>query len=299
MIGHYTVRNDKRIRVIIDTDAGCEADDPFAIAQALLTPKFIVKAICAEHFAESGSMERSMDVATRVRNLVGSDVPVLRGCDGPIDGPDETHPPLSEAAAFITDEALREDDHPLFVLCLGAITNVAEALRARPDIVRRMTVVWIGTQNADPNREPIREFNAGNDITAGNEVLASGVKMWLIPLSVYSTMNVSIPELDMQVRPCGELGRWLFQQLVNYNNSDAAAWTCGDGWSLGDCPAVAVAIKPDCGRFRTVSAPIIGADTVSRFGASRPTVRLYDTVDSRFTLGDLFAKLALFAQAQQ
>lgn len=299
MIGHYTVRDDKRIRVIIDTDAGCEADDPFAIAQALLTPKFIVKAICAEHFAESGSMERSMDVATRVRNLVGSDVPVLRGCDGPIDGPDEAHPSLSEAAAFITDEALREDDHPLFVLCLGAITNVAEALRARPDIVRRMTVIWIGTQNADPNREPIREFNAGNDITAGNEVLASGVKMWLIPLSVYSTMNVSIPELDMQVRPCGELGRWLFQQLVNYNNSDVAAWTCGDGWSLGDCPAVAVAIKPDCGRFRTVSAPIIGADTVSRFDASRPTVRLYDTVDSRFTLGDLFAKLALFAQAQQ
>lgn len=299
MIGHYTVRNDKRIRVIIDTDAGCEADDPFAIAQALLTPKFIVKAICAEHFAESGSMERSMDVATRVRNLVGSDVPVLRGCDGPIDGPDEAHPPLSEAAAFITDEALREDDHPLFVLCLGAITNVAEALRARPDIVRRMTVVWIGTQNADPNREPIREFNAGNDITAGNEVLASGVKMWLIPLSVYSTMNVSIPELDMQVRPCGELGRWLFQQLVNYNNSDAAAWTCGDGWSLGDCPAVAVAIKPDCGRFRTVPAPVIGPDTVSRFDASRPMVRLYDTVDSRFTLGDLFAKLALFAQAQQ
>lgn len=299
MIGHYTVRNDKRIRVIIDTDAGCEADDPFAIAQALLTPKFIVRAICAEHFAEPGSMERSANVAVHVRDLIGSDVPVMRGHDGPIGSPSEMCPPLSEAAAFIIDEALREDDHPLFVLCLGAITNVAEALRVRPDIARRMTVVWIGTQNADPEREAIREFNAGNDITAGNEVLSSGVAMWIIPLSAYSTMNVSIAELDMRVRPCGELGRWLFQQLVDYNNSDVAAWTCGDGWSLGDCPAVAVAIKPDCGRFRTVSAPIIGADTVSRFDASRPTVRLYGTVDSRFTLGDLFAKLALFAQAQQ
>ena len=299
MIGHYTVRDDKRIRVIIDTDAGCEADDPFAIAQALLTPKFIVKAICAEHFAESGSMERSVDVATRVRDLIESDVPVLRGHDGPIEAPGQVHPPLSEAAAFIIEEALRDDDHPLFVLCLGAITNVAEALRAQPDIASHMTVVWIGTQNADPDREVIREFNSGNDITAGNEVLSSGVAMWIIPLSAYSTMNVSIAELDMRVRPCGELGRWLFQQLVDYNNSDAAAWTYGDGWSLGDCPAVAAAIKPDCGRFRTVPAPIIGADTVSRFDASRPTVRLYDTVDSRFTLGDLFAKLALFAQAQQ
>lgn len=299
MTFHFTVRDDKQIRIIIDTDADCEADDPFAIAQALLTPKFMVKAICAEHFAESGSMERSVDVATRVRDLIESDVPVLRGHDGPIEAPGQVHPPLSEAAAFIIEEALREDNHPLFVLCLGAITNVAEALRAQPDIASHMTVVWIGTQNADPDREVIREFNSGNDITAGNEVLSSGVAMWIIPLSVYSTMNVSIAELDMRVRPCGELGRWLFQQLVDYNNSDVAAWTCGDGWSLGDCPAVAVAIKPDCGRFRTVSAPIIGADTVSRFDASRPTVRLYDTVDSRFTLGDLFAKLALFAQAQQ
>ena len=56
MTFHFTVRDDKQIRVIIDTDADCEADDPFAIAQALLTPKFMVKAICAEHFNEAGSM---------------------------------------------------------------------------------------------------------------------------------------------------------------------------------------------------------------------------------------------------
>ena len=38
----------KKIRVIIDTDAACEADDPFAIAQALMSPKLIVKGILAE-----------------------------------------------------------------------------------------------------------------------------------------------------------------------------------------------------------------------------------------------------------
>lgn len=32
MTFHFTVRDDKQIRVIIDTDADCEADDPFAIA---------------------------------------------------------------------------------------------------------------------------------------------------------------------------------------------------------------------------------------------------------------------------
>ena len=65
MTFHFTVRDDKQIRVIIDTDADCEADDPFAIAQALLTPKFMVKAICAEHFNEAGSMERSFPATMR------------------------------------------------------------------------------------------------------------------------------------------------------------------------------------------------------------------------------------------
>ena len=33
----YKVSEDKKVRVIIDTDAACEADDPFAIAHALLS----------------------------------------------------------------------------------------------------------------------------------------------------------------------------------------------------------------------------------------------------------------------
>ena len=33
---HYHVQEYRKRRVIIDTDAACEADDPFAIAQALM-----------------------------------------------------------------------------------------------------------------------------------------------------------------------------------------------------------------------------------------------------------------------
>ena len=44
------ISDEKKIRVIIDTDAACEADDPFAIAQAIMSPKLIVKGILAEHF---------------------------------------------------------------------------------------------------------------------------------------------------------------------------------------------------------------------------------------------------------
>ncbi len=58
---NFTIPDYKKIRVIIDTDAACEADDPFAIVHGLLSPKLIVKGIVAEHFKEAGSMERSYD----------------------------------------------------------------------------------------------------------------------------------------------------------------------------------------------------------------------------------------------
>ena len=62
----YQVPDDKKVRVIVDSDAACEADDPFAIAHALLCDKFIVKAIFAEHFNCEGSMKQSFEEIQRV-----------------------------------------------------------------------------------------------------------------------------------------------------------------------------------------------------------------------------------------
>lgn len=58
---HYHVQEYRKRRVIIDTDAACEADDPFAIAQALMSKMLEVKGICAEHFVAEGSMEQSYE----------------------------------------------------------------------------------------------------------------------------------------------------------------------------------------------------------------------------------------------
>ena len=44
----FDVPDYKKVRVIIDTDAACEADDPYAIVQALLSPKLIVKDMIAK-----------------------------------------------------------------------------------------------------------------------------------------------------------------------------------------------------------------------------------------------------------
>ncbi len=50
---------EKRIRVIVLSDAKNEADDAFAIVHALLTPSFDVRGIIAGHFGVPGSVEGS------------------------------------------------------------------------------------------------------------------------------------------------------------------------------------------------------------------------------------------------
>jgi len=285
----YDVPEERRIRVIVDTDAACEADDPFAIAHALMTKKFEVKGITAEHFVAEGSTEKSLAEVQTILSLMKKDVPALLGNKGPL----SVDVSLSEAGKFIVNEAMKEDTKPLFVLCLGAITNVAAALQQNPEIAKRMTIVWIGGHNLDLTEIPFREFNSGNDIEAANLVMKSDAEVWLVPSNVYGSMHISLAEIQDRIAGSGAIGKHLFEQMVEYNNSPYAGWTKGESWSLGDSPAVGIAMNPDCGTYVYREAPIFNEDTSARFDGTGRKIRVYTSVDSRFILEDLIAKLRI------
>ncbi len=288
----FDVPDYKKIRVIIDTDAACEADDPFAIVHALLSPKLIVEGIVAEHFNEAGSVQKSYREIETILKAMKMDVPFFMGQEAAIDNCDE----ISEGVEFIINEAKKDSDKPLFILCQGAITNVAVAFKKCPEIIGKVTVIWIGTHGEAPHEAPFREFNSGNDLTAANFVLGCGTDLWLVPSTVYVTITIGIAEIQRRIRPCGEIGRHLFDQMVEYNNSEFAGWTKGESWSLGDSPAIALALNPDCGHFKYVNAPYVKEDTSSVECEENPVIKLYTDVDSRYILEDMIAKLELFAQ---
>ncbi len=288
----YTIPEYKKVRIIIDTDAACEADDPFAIAHALMCQKFIVKGICAEHFNCEGSMKRSFKEIHTVLDTMNVSIPVFKGSETKLS--ESATEELSPASSFLIEEAMQEDTKPLYVLCLGAITNIAAAIQACPDIASRMTVVWIGGHDHDViGTTDDREYNAGNDIDAINLVLESGVTFWQIPKNVYNTIRISLAEIQNRIAPCGNIGKHLFENMVAYNHSEHAGWTAGESWTLGDSPAVGVVLDPDCGKYHDVEAPIINADTSNSFESGRPTIRVYTSVDSRFILEDFMARLEL------
>lgn len=288
MIYNFTVPDSKKVRVIVSTDTACEADDPFAIAHALLSPKLDVKAVVAEHFMAEGSMERSYAAAVKLLTLMKSDVPVLHGQVWPKDGA------LSEGAQRIIDEARKDDARRLFVLCMGAMTTAADAVKAAPDISDKLTLVTIGGRGYRENHVALREFNWGNDPEAINYILRdTDVTIWQIPFSGYAFVRTSLAMLQQRLASCGEVGEYLLHQMDAYNNGPYAGWTAGESWSLGDNPSVAVVIDDCAGRSQWENAWLIDAETNYVEEVPGRKIRIYHTINSHFVLEDLFAKLQL------
>lgn len=288
----FDVQKKKILRIIVDTDADCEADDPFAIAHALMSPKLNVRAIFAEQFGEPHTTERSYEEIEKILAAMSLTVPIYMGAKGSLAATENE--PISTASEFLIEEALRDDPNELFVLCLGAITNIAAAIKACPDIIHKMTVVWIGGHaHTQSGKAPFKEFNAGNDIPAANIVLESGVKLWQIPSNVYGSMRIGLAELQRRVYPCGKIGKHLFEKMVNYNRNEYASWTAGESWSLGDSPAIGVALDENCGCYEYREAPIINDDTSYTYEKGKPMIRVYTSIDSRYILEDFIAKLEI------
>lgn len=298
----FQVPDEKIVRVITDTDAKNEADDPFAVVQALLSPKFDNVGLIAAHYGtgrHKDSMERSYRELELICDKMGFEEKglIFRGAPTPL--PDKNTPVESEGARLIIREAMKEDPRPLYVTFLGPLTDLASAYLMEPRIAGRLTAIWIGG-GVYPAGSP--EFNLGNDINAANVVFSSKIDVWQVPKNVYEMMPVSMAELEYRVRPCGEIGRYLFDQLVEHSFEEIprkSAFRTGESWVLGDSPAVGLILYEHRFEYDWVSAPLITAEqTYVPMKQNRP-IRVYKNIDSRLILEDLYCKLALFDKANE
>lgn len=297
----YTVPENKKVRVIVHTDCKNEADDQYAVAHHLMTPRFDVKGIVAGHFwknpqiyGEEGTAKASYDEVVKVLDLMGltGRYPVLMGAATGMK--DEETPIDSEGARFIIEEAMKDDPRPLYIACQGAVTDVASALLMKPEIAERMTIIWIG--GGDYPRGGF-EFNLMMDIHAANVIFSSRAPLWQVPMSLYKVMAVSLAELQLKVRPCGKIGEYLFKQMVEFNHYAAKynmAWPHGEIWGLGDQGTIAVLMEElEKVSYDLVPAPRIAEDMTYIHGQDNREIRVYKYLDARLTLEDFFAKLAI------
>jgi purine nucleosidase len=296
----WDITFETRQRVIINTDAKTEADDQFAIVHALLSPSLDVRVIIPAHFGNrrsARSMEESRQEVDLLIQLLGVDGQVRVENGAPHALPDHSRPTDSPGARLIIEEAMRADAGPLQIAFLGPLTDMAAALMLEPAIAERdVTVIWIGGAPY-PGRGGVYrpEFNLSNDIVAANVVFRSDVAVWQVPMSTYVMMAVGYAELYEQVYACGEVGRYLVEQLVEFNRSWPHAGRSIEFRSLGDSPAIGLMLNPACGQWSERAAPGFNYDCSYDLSHPGRPIRVYETIDSRFILADLFAKLRAFA----
>ncbi|WP_319477969.1 nucleoside hydrolase [Marispirochaeta aestuarii] len=284
------------IRVITDTDAKNEADDQYCIVHTLLSPRFDNVGMIAAHFGDKRSktsMEDSYQEVVKIFDLMKFEKSIIRkGATKCL--PDMQTPVQSEGAKLIIEEAMKDDEKPLFVTFLGPLTDLASAYLIEPRIADRLTCIWIGG-GVYPTGGP--EYNLSNDINAANVVFNSTIPLWQVPRDVYHQMIVSITELEEKVAPYGEIGKYLYEQLIEAAHK---AWAkkpprTGEVWSLGDSPVVGLMLWDHMHDFDWIPAPNATEDMYYVHKLNNRPIRVYKRINSRFILEDFFSKIKKFA----
>ena len=286
------------IDMVLDTDAYNEIDDQFAIAYTLRCPERLhLHALYAAPFhnarsesAEDG-MEKSYNEILKLLRLANADVPTFRG--SPVYLPDETTPVASPAAADLAERAAQySPEHPLYVVAIGAITNVASAILYNPEIIDRIVIVWLGGH--DKSWPDTKEFNLWQDVAAARVVFGCGAPVVQLPcMGVVSAFYTTQPELEFWLRGKNALCDYLIDHTVE----EAESYAAGRVWSrvIWDVTAVGWLLN-DGDRFMSSvlePAPIPEFDGYYAYTTrNRPTIRRVTHINRDALFGELFRVLA-------
>ena len=237
-----------KVDAVLDTDAYNEIDDQFAIAYMLRSDEKInVKEIYAAPFYNENStspedgMVKSYGEIEHILKLMGREDMIAKTFEGSRGYmPDEKTPVDSPAATALIKLSQNYDaNNRLYVVAIGAITNVASALVADPTLKDRIVVVWLGGHAI--NWYDTREFNMEQDVAAARVVFGCGVPFVQLPcMGVVSAFSVTAPELDHYLTGKTPVSTYLAENTIRYLGGREKFWskTIWDvtavGWLLND-----------------------------------------------------------------
>lgn len=287
--------DDGPLDIVLDTDAFNEIDDQFALVYILLcSQRFRLHAVYAAPFHNHRSsgpgegMRRSHEEILRVLEIMGQSSVGLAHLGSERWLPDAGTSVSSAARDDLIERARRQPDgRPLYVVAIGAITNVAAALIAAPEIGEKIVVVWLG---GHPLHWPTaNEFNLAGDANASRCLLDSGVPLVLVPcLQVAELIKTTVAELDAHLDGVSPIGTYLARIFREYEGYDVRrpghakeVWDLAPLAWLGDAGWTTSVIEP---------SPILTGDLTWSIDASRHPIRVVKHVRRDPLFADLFQK---------
>ncbi len=324
-----------KLRLVIDSDAKNEIDDQFAISWALRSPdRFQVEAVYAVPFSHTAfhrnlgnplpavcedpklGMAQSFEEICNLFRLLGEPTQgrVFRGAEHYI----EDGPVRSEAVEDLICRGMASQE-PLYVVAIGAATNVASALMLEPRLAEHIVLIWLGGQ---PPHYPYGiEFNLAQDIKAARHLFDCGVPMiWVPCMGVASLLSLSDADvrekllgkskiadylgeitldlftgLDKAVNRAASQRRNSLKGMDDMEEAYLAAFPSGHvSWSrtVWDVSTIAFLKNPGWTQSRLQPAPVLGEDcSYGPVPENRHKIRVVHYCHRDLIFGDMIACL--------
>jgi pyrimidine-specific ribonucleoside hydrolase len=220
--------------VVIDTDPGI--DDLVALALALRSPNLEIAAVTTTY--GTATLESTTRNARELLCLAQrSDIPVRAGRDRPLVRDLATAPQThgitgagyaKVPAPVVSDgqqnsrvllEVLAQCPHPIVLVTLGPLTNLALALRQGGELVRSQVALHVGMFGNLARQAHLHrwaDFNAWCDPEAADEVLRAGINTLMVGLDVTQKVVIRPHEVRAMASSRDALARWLGEALRYY-----------------------------------------------------------------------------------
>lgn len=294
------LRSPERKLVVVDTDAFNEMDDQYAIAYALASSRMKVVAINAAPYKDyqndgddawATGMEKSYNEIERVVGIMGltGKVPVFRGSATRVSDAPGFGPVDSPAARNIIKVA-RKAKSPVYVMCLGAITNVASAVMLDPSVKSKIVVVYVGLNCLDAS--VAAEYNTRGDPRAVQQVLNSGVPLIVLPASGSVERGTQVLSVDQEevkaIKGDTPIARFLRSDLPHTFKK-----TTGNWWHiLWDIAAPGLIAEPGAFKLEAMPAPVLTDSSQYAFDSTRPRILWMRSVDPKAVRRSCFAAVS-------
>ena len=268
---------------------------------ALLSPEKIdLQAIyAAPYFNEKSTgpkdgMEKSYEEIHRILSRMGVEKEnyVFRGSEDYL--PKDKTPVLSPAAEDLVKKARTcTSEDPLYVLAIGAITNVASALLMAPDIVDKIVIVWLGGHAL--HWPDTREFNLIQDVPAAQVVFDCGAPVVQLPcMGVVDHMLTTLPEINTFVKGRGAIGDFLAQRYFECSDDHFAYSRV-----IWDPTVIAWLVCPEGLVTQLRHSPIVTLEGTYSEDCSRHLYGYVSQVNRDRIFGDLFRRLQAYTQKEK
>lgn len=305
----WAIGQEKKLPIILDTDANNELDDQHALAYLFFNDEtFDIKGITVNTTYNGGEIDQHYDEAKRIADLcdVSGKYPILKGANGDFDelkaqAQSETLDGKM-AVDFIIEQAHKTKKEKLIVAAIGKLTNVALAIEKDPSIKEHIKLVWLGSNYPEPG-----EYNQENDIPSLNYLLEQDLDFEIVTVrygkkSGSDAVKVSLNEVrekmeDMgpEVEPVmgrhggsftnfGDYSIELFSKIDLYGDPPSRA--------LFDLVALAVLKNSQWGEKRSIPAPTVVDEKWVDRPQNQKRITLWENFDRKAIINDFYESLS-------